>query len=47
MHQGVLKTLQDRFGSEDDEAGFYLGDIDNLPKLKYSEASGLEGFTTT
>ena len=40
-YQLVLKTLQDRFGSEDDHASSYLGAIDNLPKIKFSDVSGL------
>ncbi len=40
----VLKTLQDRFGSEDDQASFYLGAMDNLPKIKFSDISGLRKF---
>ena len=40
----VLKTLQDRFGSEDDHASFYLGAIDNLPMIKFSDVSRLRKF---
>ena len=29
----VLKTLQDRFGSENDQASFCLGAMDNLSKI--------------
>ena len=43
-YQLVLKTLQDRFGSEDDHANFYLGAMDNLPKIKFSDVSGLRKF---
>ena len=43
-YQLVLKTLQDRFGSEDDHASFYLEAIDNLPKIKFSDALGLRKF---
>jgi hypothetical protein len=43
----VLKTLQDRFGSEDDQASFYLGAMDNLPKIKFSDISGLRKFYMT
>ncbi len=40
----VLKILQDRFGSEDDQASFHLGAMDNLPKIKFSDISGLRKF---
>ncbi len=40
----VLKT---RFGSEDDQASFYLGAMDNLPKIKFSDISGLRTFYVT
>ena len=40
----VLKTLQDRLGSDDDQASFYLGVMDNLPKIKFSDVSRLRNF---
>ena len=43
-YQLVLKTLQDQFGSEDDHASFYLGAIDNLPRIKFSDVLGLRRF---
>jgi hypothetical protein len=40
----ALKALQDRFGDEEDQASFYLGAVENLPKIKISDVSGLRKF---
>jgi hypothetical protein len=40
----VLKALQDRFGDEEDQASFYLGTVENLPKIKSSDVPGLRKF---
>jgi hypothetical protein len=37
----ALKALQDRFGDEEDQASFYLGAVENLPKIKISDVPGL------
>ena len=40
----VLKTLEDRFGDDDDHAAFHLGAIEDLPRVKEKEASSLRKF---
>ncbi|CAB4024394.1 PREDICTED: uncharacterized protein LOC102806687, partial [Paramuricea clavata] len=40
----ALKALQDRFGDEEDQASFYLGAVENLPKIKISDVPGLRKF---
>ena len=40
----MLKTLEDRFGDDDDLAAFHLGAIEDLPRVKEKEASSLRKF---
>ena len=40
----VLKTLEDRFGDEDDHAAFHLGAIEDLPRVKEKETYSLRKF---
>ena len=40
----VLKTLEDRFGDDDDHAAFHLGAIEDLPRVKEKETSSLRKF---
>eukprot|EP00794_Sanderia_malayensis_P002620 gene2620-3033_t len=40
----VLKTLEDRFGDDDDHAAFHLGAIEDLPRVKERETSSLRKF---
>ena len=40
----VLKTLEDRFGVEDDRAAFHLGAIEDLPRVKEKETYSLRKF---
>ena len=37
----VLKTLEDRFGDDDDHAAFHLGATEDLPRVKEKETSSL------
>ena len=40
----VLKTLEERFGDDDDLAAFHLGAIEDLPRVKEKETSSLRKF---
>ena len=40
----ILKTLEERFGDEEDQAAFHFGAIDNLPKIRKSDVIGLRKF---
>ena len=40
----ALRPLQDRFGNKEDQAGFYLGAVENLLKIKASDVPGLQKF---
>jgi len=40
----VLKTLEDRFGDEDDHEAFHLGAIEGLPRVKEKETYSLRKF---
>ncbi len=40
----ILKTLEDRFGDDDDHAAFHLGAIEDLPRVKEKETSSLRKF---
>ena len=40
----VLKTLEERFGDDDDHAAFHLGAIEDLPRVKEKDTSSLRKF---
>ena len=40
----ILKTLEERFGDEEDQATFHFGAIESLPKIKKTDVVGLRKF---